>query len=360
MDRGRLRKNLFALLQYGVSLGILGYLIWDASRNDTFANLIAQPKNWGMLFAAWAVCMVGLALTFVRWHALVRALDMPFAMRDAFRLGFLGYLFNFVSFGAVGGDVIKAIMLVREQPKHRAEAVATVLVDRIIGLYALLVFASIFILGFNQLNSPQPEIRRICGAALLGTLGLTAALGVLMIPAVTRHISNWKPFGSEKAEHVVRRLSGALGMYRSRPTVLVAAMLYSFGVHGAFTFGIYLVSRGLPGDAPGLAGHFVIVPLTLITGVLPLPVNGLGAFEGVLNYLYQVYPSGKIVADGQGLMVALGYRAITILIAMIGVVFYLMYRREVTAVLNTAQAEEQAAEEELEHRDDVVTQNAPA
>ena len=78
-------------------------------------------------------------MTFVRWYLLVRALQLQFRLVDAFRLGFLGYLFNFVVVGSVGGDLFKAIFIAREQPGRRAEAVATVLVDRIVGVYALVL-----------------------------------------------------------------------------------------------------------------------------------------------------------------------------------------------------------------------------
>ena len=343
MPQSRARKILIALLKYGVSLGIIAYLVWQAQNGQAFAQLAQQPKDWPMFAAAWACCMLSLAFTMIRWHGLVRALDMPFAMRDAFRLGFLGYLFNFVSFGAVGGDVVKAIALVREQPKHRAEAVATVLVDRIVGLYALLVFASICVIALGQLNSPDDQLRTICISAIIATAVMTVGMAVLMMPAVTRKLSDWKPFGSEKAGHLVRRLAGALGMYRQKPGVLAAAMLYSFGVHGSLTICMYLISRGLPGNAPDLLGHFIAVPLSLVTGVLPLPVNGLGAFEGVLDYLYSVVPSPVVVDKDQGLLVALVYRLITIAAAMVGVVFYLLHRKEMADILHSAEAEDEAA-----------------
>ena len=44
-------------------------------------------------------------LSFLRWHVFVHALQVPFTMIEAIRLGFLGNLFNFVSLGAVGGDL---------------------------------------------------------------------------------------------------------------------------------------------------------------------------------------------------------------------------------------------------------------
>ena len=73
-------------------------------------------------------------------------------MADAFRLGFLGYLFNFVSLGSVGGDLFKAVFIAREQHGKRAEAVATVVIDRVIGLYVLFFVASVAALATGMIS----------------------------------------------------------------------------------------------------------------------------------------------------------------------------------------------------------------
>ena len=125
-----------------------------------FANLVDQPKRWDMLAAAWACCTVAVLLTFVRWWYLVRALDVPCRFRDAIRISFWGYLFNLAPLGIVGGDLVKAVMLDHEHPRHRAKAVASVLVDRVIGLYVLFVVASAAILltGFWRIGVPDVSV----------------------------------------------------------------------------------------------------------------------------------------------------------------------------------------------------------
>ena len=57
-----------------------------------------------------------------------------FSFRDAVRLGFIGNIFNLVIPGAVGGDVIKAAFLCRMQPDKKPQAVASMVLDRILGL----------------------------------------------------------------------------------------------------------------------------------------------------------------------------------------------------------------------------------
>ena len=108
-------------------------------------------------------------------------------------------------------------------------------------------------------------------------------------------------------------------MYRQRMGVLILAGGMSMFVHSLITVGFYLIARGLPGNSPSLAEHFLIVPLAMVTGALPLPLNGLGALEYVVEFLYQHLATALVVSEGQGFIVSLGYRIITVVIALVGV-----------------------------------------
>ena len=81
-------------------------------------------------------------LTFVRWYILVRAQGLPFTLPSVLRLGMVGfYLSTFLPF-AIGGDVIKAAFIAREQSR-RTVAVTTVIIDRVIGLCGLIWLTAI-------------------------------------------------------------------------------------------------------------------------------------------------------------------------------------------------------------------------
>ncbi len=135
-----MKKILLTLLKLSISVGIIAYLVWKATRTrgpgnvDVFTNLVDEPKDWWMLFWAWAFSAAAVVLTFIRWWYLVRALDIPCRFRDAIRISFWGFLFNLAPLGIVGGDLVKAVMLAHEHRQYRAKAVASVLFDRVIGL----------------------------------------------------------------------------------------------------------------------------------------------------------------------------------------------------------------------------------
>src|SRR5205823_12211888 len=89
------------------------------------------------------ICLLAVTITILRWHLLVHALGLSFTVRETLRAGFLGYLANLLPFGLVAGDSLKAVMLIHRNPRRKTEAVAAVLVDRVLGLYALLLLAAV-------------------------------------------------------------------------------------------------------------------------------------------------------------------------------------------------------------------------
>lgn len=334
-----MKKPAIQLLKFGVSFAIIAYLVADARGDHAFADLAKQPKHWGLISAAVAACLGAVLLTFVRWCLLVRALGLDFPVKDAIRLGFLGYLLNFVSLGSVGGDLFKAVFMARRFPAARPEAVATVVLDRIVGLYMLFVMASVAILATGQLPTADETIGTICRATLACTAIGAGGILALLIPGITSGGFSVLLTKLPRVGPVCGKLLGAIRIYRGRPGALLLAAAVSVVVHTLTTLSIYFVARGLPGDCPSLADHFVIVPLAMVTGVLPLPVNGLGAMEAVVKFFYDRLPSVVAIGEGHGFVVALGYRGVTILIAMIAAIYYVASRGEVGQVLRQAERE---------------------
>ncbi|MHB8897601.1 MAG: hypothetical protein ACYC6Y_02520, partial [Thermoguttaceae bacterium] len=132
---------------------------------------------------------------------------------------------------------------------------------------------------------------------------------------------------------LLEKINSALAMYRRRWPVILAAGLMSVAVHSFFTVGIFLICNALYESVPTLAMHFVISPLSAATGVIPLPA---GPLEGGLNWLYTEVPavSGATISSGQGLVIALTYRILTVVIAAVGFGCYLASRQEVAEILH--------------------------
>ena len=341
-----MKKTFFTLIKIGLAAAIVGYLVWRAWENDAFDELARQSKNWWLLGVALAACASAVLLTLIRWYYLVRALELPFTLKDALRLGFLGYLFNLAPMGIVGGDLLKAVMLARHHPDRRPEAVATVFVDRIIGLYLLFVVASVAILATGFWDSPDGKILRMCQATLALTVIGGVGIAAVLMPDLSKGRTTMMLARVPYAGPTLKKLADAVKMYRSKQYVLLGAALMSVGVHSLFTAGVFLIASGLYETAPSLRMHFVFSPLSAATGVIPLP---MGPFEWVLDYLYTKAPvGGGAITPGQGLVVALGYRICTVMIAAVGICYYLSSREEVDKYLHEAKTEAEQDEDAVQ------------
>jgi uncharacterized protein (TIRG00374 family) len=348
-----LKKLLLTLVKAGLSLAIVAYLVINAQRNRGFAQLLERPKDWWLLAAATLSCFSAVILTMIRWYYLVRVLGMRLRFRESLRISFVGYLFNMAPAGIVGGDLLKTVMLARHERAHRAEALASVVIDRLIGLYMLFVISSVAILLVGFLQRPDIVIREVSihflGSFTLGihlvcwcTLGTTAAgtlaFAALFVPAVTN--GPWVRWLEQQpwVGKLLARLIGAIGLYRHHRGVLALSVLMTLGVHSLYTLGIYLITRGLYDPYPPLSLQFVYAPLAATTGAIPLP---LGPYEAVLDLLFVLVglPGGGHMVAGQGLVVALGYRLASLVTVTIGMVYYFSARQEFAEVLHQAEAE---------------------
>ena len=334
------RKVLSAALKVGLSLVLIGYLVYRAANDPQFGALISSPKNWPVLLCTLPVCLFAVTVTILRWKILIHALGLSFSVHETLRAGFLGYLANLLPFGLVAGDSLKAVMIIHRNPGRRAEAVASVLIDRVLGLYALLLLAAVasLLLPAGLIASlpteDQPFVRRLCWCVQAASLISTIGLAIMLIPAVTQS-RLW-----DLLEHmpligpILHKLVGAMRAYRRRVDLLLAAIGVSLVVHSSYVVAIWLMtlSIGIRAEHRPTAGSiFVIVPPSMIAGALPI-----GAYEVAITLLFRaVTPAAA--PPNMGLLIALAYRLIQICIATIGLAYWLAGRREVEELMQEAE-----------------------
>jgi len=336
MRREALKKVLIILLKFGLPLLIIGWLVSTVDRKQ-LAELQQRTINWPLIAAAFVIHFVAVSLCFHRWYLLVRALDIPFRIRDAFRLGFLGYLLNFVSVGIVGGDLFKAIFIAREQPGRRTLAVASIMADRIIGLYALLLVTSVALLVAPFPPDVGSDVIAVRTTTYIVTI--VGGIGLLLVisPGFTSGpIAEWA-IALPRVGPLFERMIFAVRCYRRQPLVLTITTFESFGVHVFSAISVHLIAKALYPEAPTLGEHLIIVPLSNLAGALPLTPMGLGTMEYAMRTLYEVIPANPTKF---GIIVALAFRLVTIAIAAVGIVVYWFSRREMKSMLRSGVARE--------------------
>ncbi len=319
------RGLLVKLILVVVAFGLLGLVIYQ--NRAEIRNVFKNPVDYRFFALGFGIYMTALMITFARWHQLVRAQGLVFSFRDAVRLGFIGNIFNLVIPGAVGGDVIKAAFLCRMQPDKKPQAVASMVLDRILGLLGLFLLASVA--GAITWGSASPQVRLLIGL-VWGALaaGLTG-LAVVFSPSLYRPL-NRLVAGRKKLETIVRELEGIGLAYRERIGLVIGMLGVATLVHGLFVLAFYSASTALFATLPTLAQHYLMVPLVLFTTAVPLPFGALGLSEGISGQLF------GMVQHNDGAIAMMAFRLLMYGSGVVGGCVYLANIRQVRAIEHDA------------------------
>ncbi len=314
-----------------IAVGFTLLSVAVGNNSDKLREVFAGPVDYRLFGLAFLIYVVALNATFFRWFGLVHALGLPIRILDAIKLGFIGNVFNLVIPGAVGGDVIKAVFLARAYPDRKASAVASMVIDRLLGLAGLFLLAGVA--GLFSLNRANPQVKILIGVVwLLLVVGL-GGLFVLFTPGLYPVLDRLTARRAKLAK-VVKELESAASAYRSKSGLVIGSLLASSCIHGVYVVAFYTVSRAIFNDIPSFAEHFLIVPLVLFTTAVPLPFGALGLTEIASGMLFTLGQTPDALAASNGAVAMMAFRTIMYASGLVGLVIYLTNLRWVRDLTN--------------------------
>ena len=316
-----------------VAIAVLGYLIY--SDRESLAALQSDLIDWPLVFGS--VCLLALAvgLAFYRWYLLLVGQDLGVSLRECFRLSLIGYFFNLLLPSAVGGDAVKVVMVARGQ-ERKAAAVWSVLMDRLVGMIGLFVFVGgVSLVVWNQLEGiSELQILAVwsVGAMTLGLVGLGIGLSPWLYDMRLFVLLERTP----KLGKILSEIRDSMLAYRRRVGLLMVTILLSVLSQFLTVLVLRLLSLAVVGSAAEPTLHFLVVPASLMVGTLPLTPGGVGVTELAMERFFSL--TGAVGV--QVLPMMLAYRACQLIIALVGVVLFMIDRRPLTSQMSRSQTAE--------------------
>ena len=326
-------KLLTNLLKFAIPVAIIAFLLFRI-KPEEWEALSSHPKDYTLLAGALLIALAAVSVSFSRWWLLVRCQDIELSLLEAFRLSSICFLLNFVAPGSVGGDFFKAIFLAKRRPGRRVAAVASVMVDRGVGLYGLLLLGTLALLLHPSADLSAESAKHMqqikYAAAILAALGTSAIAFLVFGGRIVDRLISW---GSELpvVGSIVDKIGPPLRMFHHHPVAFAIAILMSLAVHSMLTMSLYLIAKSLYGSVPTLQEHFIIVPIGMLAAALPIAPAGLGVFEAAIEWLYDLIPAEP--TDASGVAVALVFEIVKLVMALLGTIFYWTASEEVRGSL---------------------------
>ncbi|HRT97447.1 MAG TPA: lysylphosphatidylglycerol synthase transmembrane domain-containing protein [Planctomycetota bacterium] len=345
--RAQVKKTALLILKVGIAVGLLAWLvrsgklepekIWTAVRQ--------RPLGLAGAFLIYNACIL---LTANRWRMLVVSQGIEARRRECVAMTYIGCFFSCFLPGGTGGDLVKAYYVARGTHK-KAEAVTTVFLDRVVGLYCMVGFAAVAMLFHlkDLWRHPSPPSAlgltqtQFLAVGVLAAFGLgTLGLLVLLSPHCRRLVHWVLGHLPQRVAGVFSRVYEAVYLYRGRKLLLLRFLLYSVAAHGGAAVAFCLIGRSLGEplamDLTRAPNYFFLIPLGLVLNGLPVAPAGVGVFEWALALLF-----ATVLHPGEanlGAEVAALSHVIILITNQTGLFFYLAGKRRVAEAIQEARA----------------------
>lgn len=300
------------LLKLAIGLGLL---YWLYTKLEDPARLWAQIRaaNGVLLLAALACYTLAVATSALKWGVLLRAIGISVGPRRLLTYQWMAEFFNNFLPAQVGGDVMRGYALASDT-RRTADAAASVLIDRFLGLLVFMVAAACASLG--MLLWGRPDGSRFIGQELtamrvmaLGSVAISAALLAVIASLLSRRLKDGiemllahGPLAGRLLP-VWHKLAMAFNAYRHKYRALAAATLGSVAIVFLTSVQVWLIAEAIEPGGISLMEVLVVNPIiVLLLVAVPLSPGGLGVRQGAFSVTFFLIGAGGDLGYAVGLM----------------------------------------------------------
>ena len=275
-----------------IAIGLTALLLWQSDPRAVWET--ARGAAWRFILLACALVAIDRVLMAYRWWTLLAPVgrnDVRRAGLQAARAGGrpplaavmrIFFVSTFVGTflpASVGGDAVRAYGLSKEGVGG-VDAVASVLMDRLMGVISILVVG----IAGAFLARDLIDIRALFPAFAVLTVACAAALAVVFSPRAAAGVAGVLarlPRGREAGA----RLVAAIQQYATEHLPLVNVLLCSIAVQVLRVLQTYCLGLAL-GLAVPLGVYFALVPIILLIVLMPITINGIGTTQAGFIWLF--------------------------------------------------------------------------
>jgi uncharacterized protein (TIRG00374 family) len=302
-----LRAVLRTLVVSALGVGLLAVFLRNADLTRVWVEM--QRANGGLLLVSVLLTALMYVVRAERWQYLLEPLG-PTRFQVAFRTTVIGFAASMV-LPARAGEVLRPYLLAKEEHLPATAAFATIIVERILDLVAVLILLGIFFVAFSA--EPAAAAPRLFGAVALGGVALAPiGIGVLVgMFVMAGHPERLHGLVLRMQRVLPRRLAHALaGFTRTfalglavvrRPSRLVFALCWSLVLWLAISIQIWLIARAFGITMP-LGGSFIVTAMLVVGVAIPTPGGVGGTHEAFRLGVTSFYGADNDAAVGAAIL----------------------------------------------------------
>jgi len=218
-----------------IAMGVLFWLVYSG-RLDYSVLFSVSFSSFHVL--GLVVLLVSMLLQSVRWWWLLKVQNIDLSLGKVIQLSWISQFFSSVLPGTVGGELVRAYYIARSASTIAMVSVSTVLLDRAIGLYALLWLGVLPLLIVLGLPGELPLV----GLQMVILISLLVVSASIMFTLVWLHPTR-RLILSLMPKRLCTSLEVILGAYRTYGWTLMACFGLSLLANSLLMVAFLLLAR---------------------------------------------------------------------------------------------------------------------
>ncbi len=317
----QIKQSISTLAKLVLAAAIIAWLVKKDLIDFSVFQILLTPTWFLTCFGLIGITM---ALGSYRWQILLKTQGFDIAFVEVFKLTLIGIFFNFAIPGGVGGDLVKGFYLVKDHPERRLVAAMTVLMDRVIGLFAMVIMpATVMLFDLERVFSDHTLT--LIFLSIMGLL-LTFVLsfGVAFSPTCYSWIENSRRLKRIPAFSKIFLIYSAIHQYGKKQkafwsTVFLSILAQCFSITMIWVVGQAMNLQWIP-----LHVYFFATTVGFIVTAVPISPAGVGIGQAAFLFLFNAYLGQK---TNLGPTAVTALQMMNLLYGLGGAFFYMRWKK---------------------------------
>jgi uncharacterized protein (TIRG00374 family) len=251
----------------------------------------------------------------LRWMTLLPSSHDQISRWGAFRYIMLGSLYGLILPGALGADVARSAQVDVEVPKNKASYVASIWLDRLVGLFSILLMGGVAGIFSAQLHSRHYFLIIMAAGLLFFLLLAWLAFHPSLHGLLLRLSMRYKRIHSLLAK-LLSNLQELGDYHRTHQQAVWKALAYCIPIHCLAFYIVYLLAVAL-GIEIGFLALSLFTSISWLVTSIPVSFSGVGVRE--ISFVVLLQTQG--ISAEQATTLSLGFFSVMMLTGLLGALF---------------------------------------
>jgi uncharacterized protein (TIRG00374 family) len=326
-----IKKYYIHFVKFLTVAAILYYLFSSSLLDFALISEIAIDTNF--IIQITSIIFITMFLGNLKWFILLKSQKINISFVNSFYLYYIGYTFNYFLPGGIAGDALK-IGYITKRGQKRSVAALSIIIDRSVGLFAMLLVALFFL---PSLSTKINKLKWIVieHSELIVPYFVSISLLVTSVVALVCYFINHKKTYKKITSLLKKRKNGlhkflfkiitAIFSYRKSRSVLFLNIIIAIIIQIIIAVCLLLIGNKILNNNIGLFSYNLASIITQIVSVAPISPGGIGV--GEITFAKTLYYLNDRILLGYA-SVYFAFRMLSIFCCIPGIVLFVFGQKK--------------------------------